>query len=265
MASKSGGEWIRDSLDLMVLSVVAEEPRYGYLIQQRLGEASGGRVRPQAGTLYPLLHRLEADGLATLRQLRDRPEPALVARYGAIGRRLAHFARGRDDRPVEPNAVTKSLSAETTLDQDVADPARLGAVLWPLCEKLAERLKHARLASGTVTLKLKTANFRLLTRRRRLSAPTQLADTLYRTARRLLDAEATGTPFRLVGIVATELTDQAHADPPDLLDPDLQRRIRVERAIDRVRDKMGRNAIMKGRSWSGVPAAPEGRAKPTRR
>ena len=63
MASKSGGEWVRGSLDLMVLSVVAEEPRYGYLIQQRLGEASGGRVRPQAGTLYPLLHRLEADGL----------------------------------------------------------------------------------------------------------------------------------------------------------------------------------------------------------
>ena len=56
------GEWARGSLDLMVLSTLAEGPLYGYRIQESLARASGGAVSVQAGTLYPLLHRLEAQG-----------------------------------------------------------------------------------------------------------------------------------------------------------------------------------------------------------
>ena len=56
-------ELLRGNLDLMILSVLCGEPKYGYLIQQSLREASHGRVDPKAGTLYPLLHRPEADGL----------------------------------------------------------------------------------------------------------------------------------------------------------------------------------------------------------
>ena len=194
--------------------------------------------------------RLQADGLSTLGRLRRRPEAELVARYGAIGRRLARFARGQDDRPVEPNAPLKSLSSETTLDDDVADAEHLAAVLWPLCEKLAQRLKRRRLAAQGVTLKLKTADFRLLTRSRRLEAPTQLAETLYRTASPLLQAEARGPRFRLIGIGAADLADEAQADPPDLLDPDLARHIRAEHAIDQVRAKLGQGAIVKGRALS---------------
>ena len=217
------------------------------------------------GVGQALRRRLHADGLTTLRQLRDRPERALVARYGAIGRRLARFARGQDDRLVEPNAAAKSLSAETTLDDDVADAARLAAVLWTLCEKLAWRLKQARLSGRTVTLKLKTAEFRLLTRSRRLPAPTQLAETLYRTARPLLEIEADGRRYRLVGVAASDLADQAEADPLELLDPDLGRRIRVERTIDQVRAKLGRDAIAKGRALSRASTGTGERGKPRRR
>jgi PadR family transcriptional regulator len=60
---KFSSELMRGSLDLMVLSVLADGPKYGYLIQQRLREASRDMARVQAGTLYPLLHRLEADKL----------------------------------------------------------------------------------------------------------------------------------------------------------------------------------------------------------
>ncbi|MFQ5955659.1 MAG: DNA polymerase IV [Kiloniellales bacterium] len=201
-----------------------------------------------------LRRRLEADGLGTLGRLRQRPETELVARYGAIGRRLARFARGEDDRAVEPNAAPKSLSSETTLDDDIADPERLASVLWPLCEKLARRLKQSRLAASTVSLKLKTADFRLLTRSRRLTAPTQLAETLYRTARPLLQAEADGTRFRLIGIGAADLANEAEADPPDLLDPGLARRMRAEQAINEVRAKLGQEAIVKGRALSRPPA-----------
>ena len=94
MARKSGGEWVRGSLDLMVLSVLAEEPRYGYLIQQRLGEASGGRVQPQAGTLYPLLHRLESNGLISSRWEKSTGRKRKWYELTASGRRqLGHQAR----------------------------------------------------------------------------------------------------------------------------------------------------------------------------
>jgi DNA polymerase-4 len=197
-----------------------------------------------------LQRRLEADGFATVGRLRDCSETALVARYGVIGRRLARFARGDDDRAVQPNTPPKSLSTETTLERDVADAESLAAVLWPLCESLARRLKRAALAGTAVTLKLKTGDFRLLTRSRRLAAPTQLAEMLYRVALPMLRAAADGTPYRLVGIGASELVDAAQADPPDLLDPTLERHIRVERAIDDVRAKLGNKVIAKGR---GLP------------
>lgn len=63
MAEKTCGEMIRGNLDLLVLSTLAKEPKYGYLIQQSLATATGGLMSVQAGTLYPLLHRLEAERL----------------------------------------------------------------------------------------------------------------------------------------------------------------------------------------------------------
>ncbi len=67
MAEKNSGELIRGNLDLLVLSVLADEPQYGYLIQQSLAGETGGLVNVQAGTLYPLLHRLEAEKLVRSR------------------------------------------------------------------------------------------------------------------------------------------------------------------------------------------------------
>jgi PadR family transcriptional regulator PadR len=63
MSQSFGRDLLRGSLDLMVLSVLADEPQYGYVIQKRICEASGDQVKLQAGTLYPLLHRLESDKL----------------------------------------------------------------------------------------------------------------------------------------------------------------------------------------------------------
>ncbi len=194
-----------------------------------------------------LRRRLAADGIASIGQLAAADEDELVARYGAIGRRLARFARGEDDRTVEPNAPAKSVSAETTFDRDLDDPAELEAVLWRLSEKVAGRLKRTDLAGLTVTLKLKTADFRLRTRSRRLAQPTQLAEALFRAARPLLGREADGTRFRLIGVGASGLVSGSEADAPDLLDPEAARRAEVEHAIDAVRAKLGADAIGKGR------------------
>ena len=201
--------------------------------------------------------RLAADGLTTIAQLRGRGEAELVARYGAIGRRLHDFARGEDARRVSPDAPAKSISAETTFDRDIAGRDELEAILWPLCEKVAARLKRANLAGGSLTLKLKTSRFRQLSRSRRLPGPSQLAEVLYRGAKPLLEGEADGrTAFRLIGIGAGDLTDAAGADAPDLLDPDAARRAQVEHAIDAVRAKSGAKAIAKGRGLAAGSEAP---------
>ena len=90
--------------------------------------------------------------------------------------------------------------AETTFDVDLSDAEELAATLWPLCERVAARLRQSESAARTVVLKLKTADFRIATRRHRLEAPTQLAEMIYRTALPLLVREADGRQFRLIGI-----------------------------------------------------------------
>jgi DNA polymerase-4 len=117
--------------------------------------------------------------------------------------------------------------------------------LWPLCEKVSERLKQSSLAAGTITLKLKTVDFRVRTRSRRVADATQLADTLYLTAARLLVAETDGvTRFRLIGVGADALVDGRAADPPTLFDEPR----RLEQAIDQIRGKLGEGSLQFGRS-----------------
>jgi DNA polymerase-4 len=191
--------------------------------------------------------RLAADGIIRISDLRRYEENDLVLRYGAMGRRLCAFAHGRDERSVIPDAPAKSISAETTFDTDIGEMQALLAELWPLCEKVSRRLKRSNLAGGGVTLKLKTRDFRTLTRSRRFSVPTQLAEIIYREAQDLLQREADGRKFRLIGAGVSDLVSAEHADPPDLLDPERSRRAKVEAAIDSVRAKLGDTAIRKGR------------------
>ena len=196
-----------------------------------------------------LRRKLRDDGLETIGQLRAYDEEALVARYGVIGRRLARFSRGEDDRSVDPRAEAKSISAETTFEDDLADKRELEAILWRLSEKVARRLRRAGLGGGTVTLKLRTADFRIRTRSRKLANPTQLAEVIYGVGAGLLAGETDGTRFRLIGIGAGKLGDGADADPPDLADPDQARKMKVEEAMEAIRDRFGDPAIAKGRGW----------------
>ncbi len=199
-----------------------------------------------------LLRKLQSDGIHTIGQIRSRDEARLVARYGAIGRRLASFSQGQDVRSVSPESVPKNLSSETTFGTDIAEQEELERRLWPQCERVAERIKRRGLAGRTVTVKLKTSKFKTLTRSQALPAPTQLAETLFRTAAPLLLKAMESTPpntaYRLIGVGLSNFVDAAEADPPDLADPDAAHRKEVEAVIDRVREKLGREAIRKGRA-----------------
>ncbi|PIW25774.1 MAG: DNA polymerase IV, partial [Rhodospirillales bacterium CG15_BIG_FIL_POST_REV_8_21_14_020_66_15] len=144
--------------------------------------------------------RLEQDGIVRVGDLLRYDERDLTGRYGAMGGRLYHFSRGEDDRRVTPGGEAKSVSAETTFDEDIGDFDGLKSVLWRLAEKVSARLKRKGITGGTVVLKLKTHRFRQLTRSRRLDRPTQSADAVYRAALPLLEKEADGRLYRLLGV-----------------------------------------------------------------
>ncbi len=191
---------------------------------------------------------LAADGLVTVTDARQRGRDALIRAHGELGLRLHRLSHGEDPRPITPDRALKSISHEITFEEDIADADTLRRHLWRLAEKVSARAKTRGLAGHTVTLKLKRADHRTLTRRHTLAAPTQLADTLYRQALPLLGRELPRGPFRLLGIGLADLLP-ATGDPlGDLADPAAIRRAGAERAADRIRARFGAASITLGRA-----------------
>jgi DNA polymerase-4 len=191
--------------------------------------------------------RLAAGGITRLGQLAALDDRAALARLGEEGPALAARARGEDPRPVTPGREAKSVSAETTFEEDLRSLAELEAVLWRLAEKLAARLAAKGLAAGGVVLKLKTARFETRTRQTRLPTPSRLPETLFEAARPLLAREADGTAFRLLGLGAQPLLPGAEADRGDLADPEAPRRAARWRAVEALRARFGPGAVGPGR------------------
>lgn len=193
--------------------------------------------------------KLKADGLRAIADIRRAQETDLAARYGVMGRRLAALARGEDARLVTREAAMRSISAETTFDEDIHDREMLEAHLWRLSVRVADRAKAKSLAGRRVTVKVKTGDFRGLTRQSALTSATQLADRIFTTGRALLGLILPQAPFRLVGVGIGELIPEAEGDdaPADLLDSQAGARARAERASDRIRARFGADSIMKGR------------------
>ncbi len=163
-------------------------------------------------------HKLTGAGLVTIGDLQRLSASELTARFGKLGRRLSDFAQGRDDRVVTPHRAAKSISAETTFRTNTSSAAELLAIAGPLCDRVAAQLARKGKAGGTLVVKLKTADFRVHTRNRRLPHPTMLADVLMTAARRLIETEADGRSFRLLGIGVDNLAPASAADPPDLFE-----------------------------------------------
>src|SRR5262249_50051857 len=190
--------------------------------------------------------RLKRDGFFTVADLAAAPEGELARRYGVEGLRLARLSRGIDERKVTPEREAKSVSAETTFDGDLSAFQPLERRLWPLAEKVSARLKASGLAGSTVTLKLKSDDFKIRTRARGLGHPTQLAEKIFAAGRELLAHETDGTCFRLIRVGVSEIVEAAQADPRDPLEQAGRRKALAERAVDRVREKFGRAAVIRG-------------------
>lgn len=192
---------------------------------------------------------LDKAGIRTFDDLLRWDKTDLVARFGSMGERLWHLARGEDMRRVTRNAPMKSISNETTFSEDTSDPDILDGHLWRMCEKVADRAKAKGLAGRVVVLKLKRSDFSLVTRRLSLSDPTQIADRIYRVARGLFEQLPGGRAYRLLGAGISDLVPADQADRGgDLLDPQAGPRAAAERATDAIRARFGEDAILKGRA-----------------
>jgi DNA polymerase-4 len=192
---------------------------------------------------------LDKAGIRTFTDLLRWDRRDLGARFGSMGDRLWHLARGEDRRRVSAHEPIKSISNETTFFEDTSDPYLLDGHIWRLSEKVADRAKARALAGRVVVLKLKRADFALISRRLTLRDATQLADTIYRTAHELFAQVGPKGPYRLIGVGLSDLCPEAEAERSgDLLDPQATRRGNAERATDRIRARFGQDAIVKGRS-----------------
>ncbi|HXJ03022.1 MAG TPA: DNA polymerase IV [Micropepsaceae bacterium] len=238
---------------LAKLASELEKPR-GFAVIGRAETREFLSVRPISvirGVGPVLEKRLAQDGISRIGQLQDMSARVLTDRYGATGLWLHGLANGEDRREVEPEGEAKSVSAETTFEHDITRLTELEHVLWDQAERVSARAKAAGIGGRTVTLKLKTASFRIKTRSESLDAPTQLSDVIFRIGAKLLKHEATGTPYRLLGVGLSQIRPQVECDPPDLLDRKAERRAAAERAMDSVRAKFGKDAVRKGRSMRG--------------
>jgi len=192
---------------------------------------------------------LSAAGIRTFDDLLRWDRRELHDRFGATGERLYALARGEDGRRISTNTPVKGISKETTFHEDTSDHDILDGHIWRLAEQVSDRAKAKDMAGRVVNLKLKTGDFKQISKRQSLHHPTQLADTIYRTARSLFDQAGSKGPFRLIGVGISELGSAADADRiGDLLDPNAGKRAKAEAAADKIREKFGKDAIIKGRA-----------------
>jgi DNA polymerase-4 len=172
--------------------------------------------------------KLRAIGVATVADLADLPEAEAVRALGnSQGRGLWLLAHGLDDREVTPERESKSVSVEDTFEHDIADVARLLAVVDDMARRVVERLRATRLSGRTISVKVRLHDFTTLTRSATLPAPTDDVRVVVRIARQLLSEVDVSGGLRLVGVGVSGLADWTQddlfgeliaADPHD--DPD---------------------------------------------
>jgi DNA polymerase IV len=189
---------------------------------------------------------LEKAGLRTVGDLARADVKELAERFGSHGLRLSRLAHGEDHRTVNPGEERKGISAETTFNEDLSALSDLEDVLAELSEKVARHARADGLAGRVVTLKLRTTDFRIHTRRRTIAVPTQTAKTLFAVGRELLAREATGRPYRLIGIGMADLIE-AGAVKDDFFAGDERRALAGEKTLDAIRARFGAGAVTSGR------------------
>ena len=203
------------------------------------------RILPGVGPV--LAASLEKAGFKVIGDIAAADLRELADRFGQHGLHLHKLAHGLDARVVNPDQSRKTISAETTFNHDLTAISDLEDRLWPLCEKVARQLRAEGIAGRVAGLKLRTPDFRIITRRRTLPIPIQTARSLFAVARELLAAEPAGRSYRLIGAGLSDFIEAGAAEG-DFFAGDEQRSLRSETAVDSLRARFGKSAVVTGRS-----------------
>jgi DNA polymerase-4 len=205
------------------------------------------------GALWGVGERTEAAlarwGVRTVAELADSDVGTIQRAVGrTAGAHLYDLSWGRDPRPVEPGRDEKSIGAEVTFPIDVADPTVVQAKALALADKCAGRLRAQGLVARTIAVKVRTSDFRTLTRARTLHTPTDVGREIYLAARELLaGVDLGGLPVRLVGVRAEGLSAASSMVRQPTLEEAVaggaSSRRDAERAMDRVRERFGATSI----------------------
>ena len=203
--------------------------------------------------------RLRAMGILTIGDLARRGAPALERHLGPTGRDLWELSQGLDARAVVPDREAKSIGAEETFEEDLRTPEELRPHIHAQALRVGERLRHAALRARCVQLKLKLADFTLVTRRSTFDSATDDGQALYRAAMTLLRDHPPAAPVRLTGVSAQTLESAAHQQlslfraPPTAAD-------KINVALDRITEKFGAGALTTADlSVVSPPSTPGGR------
>jgi DNA polymerase-4 len=189
--------------------------------------------------------RLTALGIQTIGDLAAWPEEDLADRLGEWGHDLHRGALGLDASPVHTSHEQRSISHEQTFAQDVGDVALLQRTLLSMSERLAGRLREGGLVAQTVRLKLRFPDFSTITRQSRLEQPTDQGPVIHEAAEQLLREHLPARrKLRLIGLGLTGLLEQSGYQL-QLFDQTDQRRISLDRAVDHIRERFGREAIVR--------------------
>jgi DNA polymerase-4 len=189
---------------------------------------------------------LESAGYNTIGDLARADPKVLAKRFGAQGARLAAMARGEQSRGVNADPTRRSISAETTFATDLRGAEALEVRLAPLCDRVARQARAAGLVGQVVILKLRHADFTLISRRRTLDAPTQTARTLFTQSQAMMRAEIGRRAWRLIGVGLTGLTDAGDQALDLFVSPESRAR-RSEAAVDALRDRYGAKIVLNAR------------------
>ena len=186
--------------------------------------------------------RVEAVGIRTLGELRSAPDAVLWPLFGRYSGWIRDRASGVDERPVLPEVEEKSLSAEDTFEEDIADVRILHRHLARLADVAAARLRARELVAGCIGVKIRRDDFATFTRQRAVAPPTCEARAVTGVADELLNrwlAANPGAKLRLLGVVLTELTPAAQLGL-------FEKNGRLDAALDEARERFGGGALRRG-------------------
>ncbi len=187
--------------------------------------------------------RLRSLGIETIGDLAAWSEDDLARLLGENARGLYHAARGLDYSPVHTEHEQRSISQERTFARDIGDGETIHNTLRRMSEDVAAQLRHRGMVAQTVRIKLRYPDFTTLTRQATLDQPTDQGQIIHDQARRLLDDNwREGQFLRLLGVAASGLIEGGGYQL-DLFDHTDQRRIRLNRTLDTIRDKYGGESI----------------------